>query len=179
MPIVGIRGLLALDRAGIGELIQQFFVLQSLQGFGRAMEDEDRSLAPTHYGLLPGLNLADIEVDGPALGERRSVRVQLIDERNEGRGRTYGGNRPGRDVQEVPSRRRAWARLGHAGRRGCAVHNSLLDPTRIGAAPPGAVTLKPVPIEKEAARIGQRRLLALVPAKPLLTQRRESVYSLK
>ena len=142
------------------------------------MEDEDRSLAPTHYDLLSGLTLAEIEVDGPALGERRSVRVQLIDERNEGRGRAYAGNRPGRNVQEVPSRGLAWVRLWHGSRQGCAVHNSLSDPTCM-AAPPGAVTLKPVPNEKEAARIGQRRLLALVPAKPLLTQRRESVYSLK
>src|SRR5215469_6845368 len=108
---------------GIGELIQQLLVLKSLEGLGSAMQDEDRFVLPTHHDLLSRLNLAEVDLDWATLRKRGSVWIHLLEERNQRCRGAYGGDRRGRNVQEVPSRRPAGAGLGRGRRQGCAAHS--------------------------------------------------------
>jgi hypothetical protein len=72
---------------------------------GRAIDDEDRPPAPAHEQLLPRLQMAEVDVDRPAEGENRRVRVHLADQWY-GRGeRAECSDGGGRDVKKVAARR--------------------------------------------------------------------------
>src|SRR6185503_8326727 len=79
-------------------------VLGEVDVLRRAVEDEDRLRAPEDLDDLPLGDRREVDLDRGAGGDRRSVRIHLVDERHQGRSRANCRDRAGRDVQEVASR---------------------------------------------------------------------------
>lgn len=93
--------------------------MQSLQGVWCAVHDEDRSLPPTHHDLLSRLNLAEIDVDGPTLGQCRCVGVHLVEEWDQRRCRSERARLTASFDQVPMVWKYRWAQgLVHVNRRG-------------------------------------------------------------
>ncbi len=105
VPVAGVRRLLQRLGLRIGELPEELRILQGLKHCVRPVDDEDRPPAPAHHDLLPGLQMAQIDIDRAAGRERRGVGVHLADQRNKRGDRADCSDGGGRDVEKVAARR--------------------------------------------------------------------------
>src|SRR5690348_2820064 len=101
VPVVGVRRLLLFHRMRVRETHKQSGILKRFENIRSAARHENRPASPVDDDLLSWLDLSELEFNRTTGCERRSIRIHLGDQGNEGCSCSHGSQCSSCEVEKI------------------------------------------------------------------------------